>query len=97
RFSRDWSSDVCSSDLSGQVNGLRAKGGFELVEIEWKEAKVTKVVIKSTLGGNLRLRAPNALTLSNGEALPAARGENTNPFYFLRSEERRVGKEGVYR
>lgn len=68
---------------SGQVNGLRAKGGFELLEIEWKEAKVTKVVIKSTLGGNLRLRAPNALTLANGEELSAATGENTNPFYFL--------------
>jgi alpha-L-fucosidase 2 len=44
---------------NGSVSGLRAIGGFQLVSMEWKDGKVVKAVIKSTLGGNLRLRVPN--------------------------------------
>ena len=40
-----------------------------------------KAVIKSTLGGNLRLRMPNEMKLINGTALKKAVGENKNPFY----------------
>jgi alpha-L-fucosidase 2 len=39
------------------------------------------VVIKSTLGGNLRLRVPNKMKLSNGSMLAVAYGENKNSFY----------------
>ncbi|MEA5260128.1 glycoside hydrolase family 95 protein [Arcicella aquatica] len=67
----------------GSIRGLRAKGGFEVVEMQWKDAKLTKVVIKSTLGGNLRLRLPNQLKSSTGATLSKALGKNPNPFYQL--------------
>lgn len=66
---------------TGSVKGLRAIGGFEIVSMQWKNQKLVNVVIKSTIGGNLRLRVPNALKLSNGVALQKAKGENTNSFY----------------
>ena len=54
---------------SGSITGLRARGGFEIVEMQWKEGKIVKAVIKSTLGGNLRLRVPNALMQADGIGL----------------------------
>ncbi|WP_276365478.1 glycoside hydrolase family 95 protein [Chryseolinea sp. H1M3-3] len=66
---------------TGSVKGLRARGGFEIVELYWKDAKVTRVVIKSTLGGNLRLRVPNEVRLDNGVALSQAVGKNQNSLF----------------
>lgn len=65
---------------SGSISGIRATGGFELVSMEWKDGKVVKAIIQSTLGGNLRLRVPNEMT-ENGKALRLASGDNSNPFY----------------
>ena len=48
--------------------------------MEWKDGKIVKAVIRSTLGGTLRLRLPNEMKLS-GIALKEAVGENSNPFY----------------
>jgi alpha-L-fucosidase 2 len=45
----------------GTITGIKAIGGFEIVSMEWKDAKLVKAVIKSNLGGNLRLRTPNAI------------------------------------
>lgn len=67
----------------GSIEGIRARGGFEIVEMKWKSAKLTKLVVKSTLGGNLRLRLPNALKQKSGAELVIAKGENPNPFYFV--------------
>lgn len=66
---------------AGSITGLRARGGFELLSMEWKEGKIVKAVIRSTLGGNLRLRTPNELKNSNGHILTTATGKNRNPFY----------------
>ncbi|MBD0258928.1 MAG: glycoside hydrolase family 95 protein [Cytophagales bacterium] len=67
---------------AGSVSGLRARGGFEVVRMQWNGATLTKVEIKSTLGGNLRLRVPNAVTMGKGGALKNASGPNPNPFFY---------------
>jgi alpha-L-fucosidase 2 len=66
---------------TGKISGLRALGGFEIVDMQWLDGKLIKVQIKSLLGGNCRLRVPNVLKLQNG--LHAATGINPNPFYQL--------------
>ena len=48
--------------------------------MEWKDGKIVKAVIKSTLGGNLRLRVPNEMK-SDTSGMNPAEGENTNAFY----------------
>lgn len=68
---------------SGSISGLRAVGGFVIEKMEWKNGKVEKLIIKSTLGGNLRLRSVNPLKLQNGSALKNATGKNSNPFFHV--------------
>lgn len=64
----------------GGVKGLRAYGGFEL-SFTWREGQLEKLVVRSELGGNCRLRVPNPLTLSDGTPLQAAEGPNPNSFF----------------
>jgi alpha-L-fucosidase 2 len=66
---------------TGSIRGLRTRGGFEIEDMEWKEGRLTKVVVRSRLGGNLRLRAPNELHSAGGGQLRPAAGINKNPFY----------------
>jgi alpha-L-fucosidase 2 len=68
---------------AGSITGIRAIGGFQIVAMEWKDAKVVRLVVKSTLGGNLRLRVPNAMNLSGAVTLKTAAGKNPNPFYAV--------------
>jgi len=63
---------------NGSIGGLRALGGFEIVDMKWKDGKLTMVQIKSAIGGICRLRAPNTLKM---QGLKAATGNNPNPFY----------------
>jgi alpha-L-fucosidase 2 len=65
----------------GSISGLRARGGFDVVNIVWKDGQIIKAVIKSNLGGNLRLRVPNEMKMSDGAGLKKASGDNTNAFY----------------
>jgi alpha-L-fucosidase 2 len=65
----------------GTISGLLARGGFEIINMQWKDGKVIKAIIKSKLGGNLRLRIPNEMKIVNGAALKKAVGENGNIFY----------------
>ncbi len=69
---------------SGKVTGLKARGGFE-IDLEWADRKVTKAVVRSKLGGNLRLRTNDPVTVSDGRggAARAASGSNPNAFYGI--------------
>ncbi|MBK9509088.1 MAG: glycoside hydrolase family 95 protein [Cytophagaceae bacterium] len=68
---------------AGKISGLKTIGGFEIVEMQWKDKKLEKLVVKSNLGGNLRLRTPNEIVQTNGTQLKMATGKNNNPFFEL--------------
>ena len=65
---------------NGSVTGLKARGGFE-IDMDWKNGKLTKLVVKSALGGNCRIRVAANTALSGSAKLVNATGENSNPFY----------------
>jgi alpha-L-fucosidase 2 len=69
---------------NGKVTGLKARGGFE-VSIEWEKGKVKQLIIKSSLGGNCRLRLASDVKLKGAIQPVEAKGENTNPFYKVES------------
>jgi alpha-L-fucosidase 2 len=66
----------------GSITGLKAYGGFE-VSIVWDNNQAQKIAIKSGLGGNCRIRVPNEVSLADGKALKAAKGDNLNPFFDI--------------
>jgi alpha-L-fucosidase 2 len=66
---------------AGSVKGLRARGGFTIENMEWKKGAISKLVVKSNLGGNCRLRAYSPLNIEGDGVLVRAKGENSNPFY----------------
>ncbi|MGA0559605.1 glycoside hydrolase family 95 protein [Larkinella sp. VNQ87] len=66
----------------GEVKGLKARGGYEL-DMDWQSGKLTRVVVRSTLGGNCRLRVTTPLKSSGKTGLKTATGNNPNPFYEL--------------
>lgn len=68
---------------AGSISGLRARGGFEIISMEWRDAKLVKLVIRSNIGGMLRLRSPNPIKLSGEGTLKTASGNNENPFYAV--------------
>ncbi|MCZ4223480.1 glycosyl hydrolase family 95 catalytic domain-containing protein [Pedobacter rhodius] len=65
----------------GAISGLRARGGFEIVTMEWNNGKLKKLILKSTLGGNCRIRLADKIMAANGIKLSEAKGNNPNPFY----------------
>src|SRR5690606_39420467 len=85
RFSRDWSSDVCSSDLSARERG---EGGLRFAGEAVEQAEVIMRLIEAGIGGD-----------GPGEALPCifelppCEVHAAEVDHGMRSEERRVGKE----
>src|SRR5690606_40468965 len=97
RFSRDWSSDVCSSDLMIPVYIFYSMFGFQRTGDQmWAMA--------DQMGRGFLLGATAGRTTLTGEGLQHADGHSpllaaSNPacVHYDRSEERRVGKEGSSR
>src|SRR5690606_40758199 len=76
RFSRDWSSDVCSSDLQPVGVPVYLPGWQDRFAVdEW-------VSVTGTFASNPSVASMQATVLTPRE---------------IRSEERRVGKEGTFR
>jgi len=63
----------------GSVKGLKARGGFE-IDIQWANSEIASATIKSSMGGNCRLRSNVPL---KGKGLKEASGQNPNQFYEL--------------
>ena len=61
-----------SAWAEGSVSGLVARGGFE-VDIDWKEGRLLRAVVRSRLGGNCRIRS---LTPLKGRGLKKTREAN---------------------
>jgi alpha-L-fucosidase 2 len=61
---------------SGEVKGLKARGGFE-VTLVWADGNLTKVMVTSRVGGNLRIRSHSRLT-PEGASWRQASGANPN-------------------
>jgi alpha-L-fucosidase 2 len=59
----------------GEVKGLQARGGFT-VDMKWKNGQLQQAVIKSNVGGTLRLRSYVPL---KGKGLKPANGVCSNP------------------
>ena len=66
---------------NGSIKGIRLRGGFEIESLEWKNGEISKLVIKSNLGGNCRIRSYTKLIAEGKTSLKFAKGENRNPFY----------------
>lgn len=56
----------------GEVNGLRARGGFTVETLKWHEGRTTAVDILSNAGGELRLRSATPLKRADGKKLKKA-------------------------
>lgn len=63
----------------GEVKGLVARGGFEL-DMNWRNGKILRLVVKSRIGGNCRLRS---LVKLSGKGLKHAKGVNPNQLYAV--------------
>ncbi len=62
----------------GSITGVRTRGGFVIEEMSWKDGRITTLRIRSTLGGNLRLRVPQKLA-----GRKAANRNNSNPLFSV--------------
>jgi alpha-L-fucosidase 2 len=64
---------------TGKVTGLKARGGFT-IDLDWKDGKISRLVVKSALGGKCRLRVYDALKHAG---LQKAKGTNGNSFFAV--------------
>src|SRR5690606_40507948 len=81
RFSRDWNSDVCSSDLGAATF---APAGNSVLK-----SSLSACRSKSTFGRSCRFTPTRKPSL-----LPLSTASSSLRISSFRSEERRVGKEG---
>lgn len=79
----------------GRVSGLRARGGFVVERLSWSGQELQQATIRSTLGGQLRLRSYVPLRRADGRPLTRAAEEcaNTHPGYELQQVARPLVSE----
>ena len=78
-----------SNFKQGKVKGLRIRGGFILEELNWQDGKIKKAVIRSTIGGNLRLRSYWQLLHDNKDLkLVNDHNPNPNPLFHVQTISR---------
>ncbi|MBZ4043864.1 glycoside hydrolase family 95 protein [Flavobacterium hibisci] len=65
----------------GSIKGLVTRGGF-VIDMTWKNNKVSTLKVYSKLGGNCRLKLENTLKADKGIALKKAKGKNPNPLFY---------------
>lgn len=63
----------------GVVKGLKTIGGFTIEELAWENGGITRLVIRSTIGGDLRLRLGQSI---DKPKLKEAVGDNSNPLFY---------------
>src|SRR5207302_7581518 len=89
RFSRDWSSDVCSSDLREIAPKQYSVTDAGVIEARLPEEPCLLTVALWLEAADGAIRARNYVNVDVDDGRPAPAVERTE-----RSEERRVGKEG---
>jgi alpha-L-fucosidase 2 len=67
---------------NGSIKGIRLRGGFEIESMKWENGEISKLVIKSNLGGNCRIISYTKLRAEDKGNFKPAKGENHNPFYI---------------
>jgi alpha-L-fucosidase 2 len=66
----------------GNINGLKARGGFEIINMQWKMANWLKLLSNQTWRQS-SLASPNEMKINNGTALKKAMGETQIHFIIL--------------
>ncbi|QNR86351.1 glycoside hydrolase N-terminal domain-containing protein [Pedobacter riviphilus] len=66
---------------TGSIQGLRARGNFEITDLQWKDGKIVKLSIKSLSGENCIIRSPNALK-ANLNGVTNDKAENDFKYSF---------------
>jgi alpha-L-fucosidase 2 len=59
---------------SGSVNGMRARGGLE-VDLTWQDGRATSAVLKATVDGQHKLRAPQGQQIDGPDSVELKAGE----------------------
>lgn len=63
----------------GSIKGLVARGGF-VIDMDWKDGKISNLTIQSREGGNCRLKTAVPL---KGNGIGKAKGVNPNPLFAV--------------
>ena len=63
----------------GTLKGLRCRGGFTIDEMKWEKGELKTVIIRSNIGGTLRIRTASSLYLNGEKLVPASQEASPNP------------------
>lgn len=79
----------------GKISGLKARGGFLIESMEWKDGELVRTEIKSTLGGKCRIQSYSELELLGDGKLQKANGKNENIFYQTTETKEPIISQGA--